>query len=269
MLADMGKHRETARASFDAVALLYDEARPGYPAAVYDDLITLAQLAPNAQLFEIGAGTGHATLPLAQRGYRIDCVELGEQMANVARSRLAPFPSVSVTVADFDRWTPETRYELAFAASAYHWLNPATRLQQIAALLTPHGHIAVFRNHHIDSVETAAFNAAVQQVYRTVLGSSRDSQTLPRCEAITPVEATEWQASGQFSAASTRLYHWQQKLSAVEYIRQLGTHSDHRMLSEIDRNHLFDKLEKLIDDDFGGIAVKHYVTLLQIAQKIR
>lgn len=268
MLTDMDQHRETARATFDSVAALYDEARPGYPQALYDDLIALARLAQNARLLEIGAGTGHATLSLAQHGYRIDCIELGEQMAALARERLAAFPAVTVTVADFDRWTADAQYDLAFAASAYHWLNPATRVYRIAGLLVPGGHLAVFRNHHVNSTETAAFNAAVQQTYKSVLGVDRASNGLPHSEDIAPTEAAEWCADGQFATATTRLYRWQQKLSAAEYVRQLATHSDHRMLPETDRAHLFKKLQKLINEDFGGIAEKGYLTLLQIAEKI-
>ena len=268
MLAVMSEHREAARATFDSVASLYDEARPGYPQALYGDLIQLAGLTPSHRLLEIGAGTGHATLPLAQRGFRIDCIELGEQMAAVARARLAAFPAVSITVADFDRWSTSARYDLVFAASAYHWLNPVTRVRKIAALLAPAGHIAVFRNHHVDTAATAPFNAAVQRIYTSILGPHRSSNPLPRAGQITPTEAAEWAASGLFAAADTCIYRWRQQLSAAEYIRQLATHSDHRMLAERDRNLLFDSLRKLIDDEFAGTAEKDYLTLLQVAEKI-
>lgn len=268
MLAVMSEHRETARATFDSVAALYDEARPGYPQAVYRDLIQLAGLTPDHRLLEVGTGTGHATLPLAQLGFSIDCVELGEQMAAVARARLAAFPAVSITVADFDHWSTSARYDLVFAASAYHWLNPTTRVHRVAALLAPAGHIAIFRNHHVASEATKAFNTAVQRIYDDVLGPDRTSSPLPRESEITPVEAAEWTASGLLATVETRLYHWSQRLSTAEYVGQLATHSDHRMLPGHTRNLLFDRLQELIDNKFAGTAEKHYVTLLQIAKKI-
>jgi len=268
MLAVMSERREIARGTFDSVAALYDAARPGYPQEAYRDLIHLARLAPDARLLEIGPGTGHATLPLAQRGFRIDGVELGEQMAAVACARLAAFPAVSITVADFDHWSASARYDLVFAASSYHWLNLATRVHRIAALLAPGGHIAVFRNHHVASETTAAFNHAVQRIYASILGPHHSSSPLPRTSQITPVEATEWTASGLFAAADTRIYQWRQQLSAAEYVQQLATHSDHRMLTEHTRNQLFDNLQRLIDDEFAGTAEKDYTTLLQVAEKI-
>jgi 16S rRNA A1518/A1519 N6-dimethyltransferase RsmA/KsgA/DIM1 with predicted DNA glycosylase/AP lyase activity len=40
-------------------------------------------------LLEIGCGTGKATAPLARRGFPVTCVELGAQLAAVARRELA------------------------------------------------------------------------------------------------------------------------------------------------------------------------------------
>lgn len=260
-------HRTIARASFDDVAALYDEARPGYPDAVYGDLIALAQLEPGTRLLEIGAGTGHATEPLAQRGFRIDAIELGENMAAAARQRLAAFRDVTITVADFDRWETNARYPLVYSASAYHWLDPATRVAHIASLLTPGGHVAVFRNHHVQGEESASFNAAVEQIYAHVLGERRATRGLPHPEDIAPTEAAEWCASGLFGTAATRVYRWRQVLTAEAYVRMLNTHSDHRLLTSNKRAQLFNELRHLIDREFGGVAVKEYVTLLQVAQK--
>lgn len=270
MLASMALQldRRTARATFETVAALYDEARPGYPDAVYDDLITLAGVGSGALLLEIGSGTGHATLPLARRGFRIDCVELGEQMAAAARAKLAGFPGVMIAVADFDGWTAGAHYKLAFSASAYHWLNPQTRVKRIAALLASNGYVAVFRNHHVQGEASAEFNHAAQRIYANVYPEQVQARGLPRPEDILPVEAQEWLASGLFSLAQTRVYHWQQLLTSKEYVRMLATHSDHRLLPEADRARLFDQLIRLIDSEFGGIAVKEYVTLLQVAEKI-
>lgn len=264
------KPEAEARATFNGVAALYDTARPGYPEAVYDDLVALAGLDTNAHLLEIGSGTGHATLPLAQRGYSIDCIELGEQMASIARSSLANWPAVVITVANFDGWNTGTRYDLVFSASAWHWLDPRTRVQHIAALLAPAGHIAIFRNHHVHGEASASFNAAARHIYATTASSPAEKpRNLPSVEEIAPLECREWIASGIFAHAASRIYRWQQTLTAADYTRQLATHSDHLLLADADRKRMVDSLTHLIDDKFGGSVVKEYVTLLQVAQKVR
>ena len=67
--ADPGRLRST----FDAVATLYDQARPGHPERLFDDLASLSGTEPGAKVLEIGCGTAQATVPLARRGYHVLC----------------------------------------------------------------------------------------------------------------------------------------------------------------------------------------------------
>ena len=87
-------------------ASFYDRARPT-PAA---DIRR-----PRCARTASGEGASHrdrlrhrqATLPLAERGYEITCVELGEQLAAVARHKLASFPNVEVINTNFEGWEPD------------------------------------------------------------------------------------------------------------------------------------------------------------------
>src|SRR5215472_18445759 len=83
--------RERLRRTFDRAAERYDRVRPDYPEALFDDLVALAGLTPGDHLLEVGCATGKATRPLARRGFRITCVELGAELAAVARRDLAGF----------------------------------------------------------------------------------------------------------------------------------------------------------------------------------
>jgi SAM-dependent methyltransferase len=76
-------------ATFDRAVDLYQRVRPEYPSELYDHLIHVTRLSPGARLLEVGCGPGKATLPLAQRGFRITCVEPGAALAAAARLNLA------------------------------------------------------------------------------------------------------------------------------------------------------------------------------------
>ena len=265
------QQREERRASFDEVAALYDAARPGYPDEVFGDLVQLAGLETDARLLEIGSGTGHATLPLAQRSFHIDCIELGEQMAAVARASLASFPNVTIAVTDFDQWHSETSYNLIYSASAYHWLNPATRVQRIAERLLSHGHVATIRNYALPGYACAGeaartFDEAAQRIYDEVAPQLARKGT-PRTEEVVDHDTEEWESSGLFRNGQTKSYRWQTELSAEKHVQMLNTHSDHRLLPPATRELLSARLRDLIDSSFHGIAVKEYLTLLHIAQK--
>ena len=75
--------RERLRQTFDAAAARYDRVRPDYPEALFDDLVALTGLTPGDHLIEVGCATGKATRPLARRGFRITCVELGPELAHL------------------------------------------------------------------------------------------------------------------------------------------------------------------------------------------
>jgi len=65
------RFRDEQRLAFGRVAKLYDRVRPSYPDAVIDAVLAFAGLRPGARILEIGAGTGKATMLLAERGERL------------------------------------------------------------------------------------------------------------------------------------------------------------------------------------------------------
>ena len=255
------------RETFDEVASLYDEMRPSYPAQVFDDVISVSGVDSASSLLEIGCGTGHATLGLASRGLCIHCVELGANMAAVAREKLAAFPLASIEVADFDHWIRDAKFNLAYSASAYHWLNAATREQRIAAMLQRGGWLAIWRNRHVRNGSSDEFIDAAQEIYsREAPALVKKRIGLPRPQEVAETEREQF-TSGLFDELPARLYLWHKAYSAAEYVQMLDTHSDHRLLPEIRRRRLFDGLTNLIDTKYNGSVTKDYSTLLQMARK--
>src|SRR5436309_2082016 len=117
--------RKRRRASFDEHAALYDSVRRSYPDEVFDDVAELGELAADARIVEIGCGTGQATVPLARRGYRITCVELGAELAAIARRNLAAFPDMEVVNTNFETWEARPHaFDAVVSFSAFDWLDP-------------------------------------------------------------------------------------------------------------------------------------------------
>src|SRR6266581_5589476 len=93
--------REGLRQTFNQAAGSYQRARPDYPGELFDDLVTVAGLAPGDRLLEIGCATGKATFPLARRGFQVTCIELGADLAALARRNLDG-PGVEVIEGRFE-----------------------------------------------------------------------------------------------------------------------------------------------------------------------
>jgi protein-L-isoaspartate O-methyltransferase len=67
-------------------------------------VVSLSGIPSDGRILEIGCGTDQATVPLARRGYRVLCVELGENLASVARRNLEAYPRAEVHVGCFEQW---------------------------------------------------------------------------------------------------------------------------------------------------------------------
>jgi SAM-dependent methyltransferase len=254
------------RAKFEEAAELYDRARPGYPAHAIDDLVALARIGPASRVLEIGVGTGQLTLPLAQRGCRIVGIELGAELAAIARRKLAAFPSVEIHVGTFEAWPlPLERFDAVVSATAFHWIDPEIRITKTADALRRGGALAVVGTHHVAGGSTEFF-VEVQACYEQWDQTTRPGLRLPAADDIAP-ETTELDSSGHFGDVLVRRYEWDAEYSAAEYIDLLLTYSGHRALDPDNRTGLLRCIREMIDTRHGGTVTKRYLTELVIAYR--
>jgi len=266
----MAYERDRLRTTFDEAASLYDEVRPGYPEDLFDDVVSLSGIPPGGRILEIGCGTGQATVPFARRGYRILCVELGENMAAVARRNLEGNPRTEVRTGAFeDVPLQEGAFDLAISATAFHWLDPAVAYPKVARALRDGGSLALFWNVHVHSDASEGFFDAAQRIYEReapeIVGPE-DYKGLPRPEEV-PDRTAEIEDSGLFGDVMRRAYRWDETYDSRGYLRVLNTYSGHRSLGDDTQRRLFRGIAELIDTRFDGRIVKGYLTTLYIAQR--
>ena len=263
----MPEDKDRLRTTFDRVAALYDEVRPDYPRALFDDVVSWSGVFPDGRMLEVGCGTGKATVPLARRGYGILCIELGENLATIARQNLISYPQAEVRVGAFEDWPPEeVAFDLAVSAEAFHWIDPDIGYQKIAQALRPHGAIALFWNRHIQSAASRGFFEAVDTVYEREAPELADPSNLPTFDEVRG-RADELERTGFFDGLTTRKYSWEAVYDTAGYLRLLSTYSGHINLEVEVRERLFRGIADLIDGEFGGRISKGYATVLYLARK--
>ncbi|MGZ4352739.1 MAG: class I SAM-dependent methyltransferase, partial [Gaiellaceae bacterium] len=246
---------------------LYDRARPRYPDVLFDDLA--AHLPEGARVVEVGCGTGQATEPLARRGYRIACVELGEALASVARRKLAAFAGVEVVTADFETWEPPPApFDAVVAFTSFHWLDPVRRYERAASPLREDGVLAVAETHHVLPADGNRFFAEVQADYEAV--EPDDPRT--KAGGPGPPEAIadlrdEIDASGVFRTAAVHRYLWEVTYTASQYVDVLDTYSGHRALDDARRAELYRRIRGRIEGR-GGSVRKTYLAVLNVARRL-
>jgi SAM-dependent methyltransferase len=259
-LKKMRKDLEFLRATFNNSAQWYDRVRPGYPEALINDVISLSAIVSGGQILEIVCGTGKATEMFVSRGYEMLCLEIGSDLAAVARHKFRNFPNIRIALSSFEAWEPSGQlFDLVIAATSFHWIDPAIAYLKSAAVLKPTGSLAVFWNTHIRQEE--GFFLRVQDMYRAYAPSMGNSATSPvpdNCKSA---------GRELFGDPIERSYRWVAEYSAKEYIDLLGTYSDHISLPEVERGDLFSAIVDLIHREYGGRVRKHYETVLRLRRE--
>jgi SAM-dependent methyltransferase len=252
--------------TFDEIAELYDQARRGPPDQLFTDLFAAAEIDPaNADVLEIGCGTGHATLPLARRGCRVVCVEMGANLIRIARRKLATFPQVTIVNARFEDWEPGRAFDVVLAISSWHWLDPQVRYAKAAAALRPGGVLAFTTGGHAHPPDADPFFAEIQACYEAV-GQERLKWPPPPPEEI-PDSRAEIEASGYFDDVRIIRRIWTEEFTADEYVALMSTQSNHQLMDPAKRAQLFNEMHRLISARPGGRIRKQNLKILHIARK--
>jgi SAM-dependent methyltransferase len=251
---------------------LYDRARPIYPPQVFADLIALAELPAKARLVEIGCGTGQATLPLAERGFAITCVELGAQLAAFAQRKLAGFPSVEVINTNFEDWQPlDAEFDAVVAFTAFHWIDKEARYTKAADLLRERGKLAIVSTQHVLPLDGDPFFLEVQEDYDSVVPDDPKTKTAadgpPHPDTVADLTG-EIATSGHFRNTATRRYLWDVTYTADDYIAVLNTYSNHRAFDDEIRKRLLSRIHQRIETRPDGKVRKTYLAILSVAERV-
>jgi SAM-dependent methyltransferase len=129
--------------AFGAVADDYDRLRPGPSPEALDWLIPEAA----RDALEIGAGTGILTRLLAERLESVTAVEPDDRMRAVLSTRLSEdgaAAGVRVVAGQAEALpSPDASVDVVLAASAWHWVDEARAVPEVARVLRPGGRLSL------------------------------------------------------------------------------------------------------------------------------
>ncbi len=254
MSADAERHQR--RATFDEVAEGYDDARPVAPAEVLDDLVELARLVPGARVLEIGCGTGKATLPLAERGLSILAVELGANLAELARRKLAAYPDVEIVTASFEEWDSGGElFDAVVSFNAFHWIDPDVRFAKSASVLRPKGSLGVYGSAFV--VHDGADPVWLEVVEDEAMTAGFEPRHLDDVRD----RSDEFTKDGHFELVTRRTSVRNHVYEADAYVALLASMSTYRKLTARDREELFERITRRIRAAGGSVAPTRFDVL--------
>jgi ubiquinone/menaquinone biosynthesis C-methylase UbiE len=256
---------KSLRTTFNQVASNYDIARPGYPDALFDEVTSRSSSQAGGLALEIGCGTGQATLPFAQRGWRIHCLDIGADMLKIAAQNLSAYRNVSFELTAFEDWTAQpATFDLLYAATAFHWVPDYIRYSKTALVLRPGGWMAEFSNQHPRPY--TGFFVEVQPIYERIPEMVGKSDPLPTSVEISR-HTEEIERTGLFQKVEVLTYPWVKTYTTAEYLRLLMSYSGHIALDEDRRQALLQAIADLIDTRYQGQVERPYLTVLYLGKK--
>jgi SAM-dependent methyltransferase len=251
------------RRTFDHEAILYNQARPHYPAELFSVLIGITGIKTDDKLLEIGPGTGQATVPLAKMGYHIVGIELGEHLAVVARHELSRYPNAEIITGAFEEVELEPHsFDLIYSATAFHWIKPEVRFTRTHDLLVPDGHLAIIHTNHVSHGVTDKFHSESQPIY--------DRYWPPK---ISNPAASHTIQPPEFDHTLFQQVHFQTfpltiRYNAQQYADLLNTYSPILTLPAGKRQAFLREMRDLIESKFDGRYDKDFTMSLTLLQAI-
>ena len=126
--------------SFGPAADAYERGRPSYPVEALDWLLP----AGRPRVVDVGAGTGKLTRQIRDRGLPVSAVDPSEGMLEQLRAAVPGVPALLGTAESIP--LPDDSADVVVVAQAWHWVDPARAVPEVARILCPGGRLGLVWN---------------------------------------------------------------------------------------------------------------------------
>ncbi|MFT3725689.1 MAG: class I SAM-dependent methyltransferase [Hyphomonadaceae bacterium] len=252
---------------FGANAELYDFARPGYPPELYEWLQSECNLSPDTRCFEIGPGTGQATLPmLAMPVGSIVAIEPDAGLAAHLRAATRD-PRLSISPLRFEAFDLGVQaFDFGFAAMSVHWLQRMKAYGRILTALRPGGHFAMWWNVFHDRAQPDAFDRAIAHLFDGLEQDPNATSKRPAFGLDVASRTGEMRSAG-FADVRHRMFSQTISFSPERLSGLYATLSRVLMAPEATRTRLVQEVERIVREDFGGSVARKIVTSAYAARR--
>jgi ubiquinone/menaquinone biosynthesis C-methylase UbiE len=154
--------------------------RPDYSDAAIDAMLAAFGAGPGAAACDVGAGVGHLSLMLAQRGLCVTAIEPNDNMRRLGAARCRPLAHITYVESTAERTgQPSGAFDCVTFGSSFNVTDREASLREAARILKPTGWIAALWNHRdLDD----PIQAEIESIIRSHLpcydyGTRREDQT--------------------------------------------------------------------------------------------
>lgn len=248
---------------FDQAFEYYDQFRPGYPLEMVDALVRCTGLNASSATLEIGAGSGKATELFLKYGFRIHCIDVGENLVKKGKEKFHNEPQVTYECARFENIERlEEKYDTIFAAQSFHWIPQPVGYQKCASLLKDGGYLTTFWNMYLyDDREEHMELIRLSKKY----GGFADFVTEEEAKIRIQQRTAEIEKSSYFEKPLVLKFHWEQSYTLEEYYGFVQTGNRFLQLTQQEKENAKKDLQEYFQK--FHTMVRPYLTVLYLSKK--
>ncbi|MGB8702482.1 MAG: class I SAM-dependent methyltransferase [Thermosynechococcaceae cyanobacterium] len=206
-----------------------------------------------------------ATLPFAELGCSMLCLEPNPDFCHLAQQNCKSYPNVEIQNCAFEEWILEPgRYDAVLAASSFHWIPPEVGYPKAAAALRPSGHLILLWNKELQPQYDLYQRLSV--VYdRYAPDLKRDYEDSETQLAILNELGQMAIESGSFKDRVSGHRVSEVAYTVEQYLMLLNTYSSHLQLEPQQKQTLFAGLQQVLEHNGPSIPLS-YVSAFHIAR---
>jgi len=249
------------RSKFGEDAEAYDVARPPYPAELFSWLRATCRLGAESDCLEIGAGTGHATLPVLATPVRcVRAIEPDNALTARLLEKSGPNPGLVIVTERFEQADlAPNAFDFAFAATSFHWLPRMKSLQRVLSALKPGGYFAMWWDVFHDPAQPDAFDQASAHLFDGLEQDPEATANRPAFALDVASRLGEMRSAG-FAVVQHKLFKRDVAFTSEGLAALYATFSRVRMAPEAKRERLLGEVRRIVRDSFGGEITRTITT---------
>lgn len=219
-------------------------------------------------MLEIGPATGLATRYLAQVGASVVAVEPDPALARYLAAAMAALGNaVDVEVSTFEDVSVEdASFDLAVAATSFHWIDQPSGLHKVARLLRPGGWWAGWWNVFGDPSRLDAFHDATQTWLRDLPASPASGDDGTPFPLDVARRFHDLEAAG-FEQVESEQIVWILTLTSEQVRSLYATYSPITRLDATEREAVLTAIARVADEQFGGRVERNMTTAIYTARR--
>jgi len=259
--------RDEGRRLFGLDPAGYRTGRPDYPEIVYETLVQRCGLGPAIRVLEVGPGTGLVTQRLLGKGARVTAVEPDPALATYL-SDVAASPDLDVVIATFeDAKVACASFDLAVAATSFHWVDQEVGLSKLGQALKPGGWVALWWTLFRDPNQPDEFGQAVEDILGPATRGAFDEPGRPPFqldESHRRRDLTRW---GGLDDVTSEIITWICELTPVQARALYASMATVIRRPPDEQRRILDEVERIATETTDGLVRRRFVTALYTGRR--